>query len=151
MAPLTCELWQDWSSVTFSDLWSHDCQRSLEQALPGRLSASPRGGGAAAFVVKERIRSCSTQQLHLLHWWWWRPYCFAKTILAAALSLAPHNPRASQIDPIQSPLERPKSNQMQISLPPPLPTCAVFNLLAIRYKEQNNTMIVRPQHHANAT
>jgi hypothetical protein len=71
--------------------------------------------------------------------------------LAVALSLAPHNRRASQIDPIQSPLERPKSNQMQISLPPPLPTCAVFNLLAIRYKEQNNTIIVRPQHHANAT
>jgi hypothetical protein len=28
MAILTCELWQDWCSVTLSALWSHHCEGS---------------------------------------------------------------------------------------------------------------------------
>jgi hypothetical protein len=32
IAPLTCELWQVWCSVTFSDLWSQHCEGSLKNS-----------------------------------------------------------------------------------------------------------------------
>jgi hypothetical protein len=41
MAPFTCELWKDWCSVTFSELWSHHCKGSKE-LLPQFLSPTSR-------------------------------------------------------------------------------------------------------------
>jgi hypothetical protein len=32
MAPLTCELWQVWCSLIFSDLWSHHCEGSKKNS-----------------------------------------------------------------------------------------------------------------------
>ncbi len=37
-AALTCELWQDWYSVTFSGLWSHHCEGS--ERTPATVSLS---------------------------------------------------------------------------------------------------------------
>ncbi len=65
-------------------------------------------------LLKQRVRSC-TWQLHLLHCWW-RHCCFAET-LAIALSLAPCNPRASQVDPNAIPSGASEVDPDAISLP----------------------------------
>jgi hypothetical protein len=34
LTPLTCELWQDQCSITFSDLWSHHCEECKQLLSP---------------------------------------------------------------------------------------------------------------------
>jgi len=44
MAPLTCELWQVWCALTFSDLWSQHCEGSLKNSCHS-FSVWPLGTG----------------------------------------------------------------------------------------------------------
>jgi hypothetical protein len=44
MAPLTCELWQAWCSLTFSDVWSQHCEGSLKNSCYS-FSVWPPGTG----------------------------------------------------------------------------------------------------------
>ncbi len=66
LAPLTYELWQDWCSVTISDLWSHHCEGSKKNShhsfsfwTPGKLPYQ---------IMYRNIFS-------LLSMWWWSGCC----------------------------------------------------------------------------
>jgi len=61
MAPLICELWQDWYSVTLSDLWSHHCAGSGKNS---RHSFSLWPVGTA---LKLPFKSCNL--ITLKSWW----------------------------------------------------------------------------------
>ncbi len=50
MAPLTCELWQDWCSFSFSDLWSQQA-RIHEELLPQSLFLTCRNCQKTSYQI----------------------------------------------------------------------------------------------------